>query len=125
MPTLANRTPFSQDHVADEFVSRYAGKFRHVLTMRLNKWFVFNDETQKWENDTTGFVRDVIRNFIRDLAPTDDLPLARAMCSADFMLGVEQFASADRRVASTWDALGIAKPPAAAKRRHRAKKVQP
>jgi hypothetical protein len=124
LTTLANRTPLSQDAVADAFCAHYAGRFRYVLTMRLNKWYVFNSETQCWENDTTYFVRDVIRNFIRDLAPTDDPPLARAMCSADFMLGVEQFASADRRFAITWDQLGIAEPPAA-KRRHRAKKVQP
>jgi hypothetical protein len=112
----------SQDAIALAFAEQHVGRFKYLGSNARLRWYVWNDATQRWENDATLYVRDCIRALCRSLAPEDDPALAREMCSANFIWGVEQLAGIDRRLAASRPELGLA---TKARAKRRAKVAQP
>ena len=117
MPSLAKPHALSQDAIALAFAAQHAGKFKYVATNNRHRWYIFNAETQRWENDTTFEVRNLIRELCRDFAPAYDPVRAIEMGSVKFVWDVEHFAGMDRRFAATRAELGMGPKPQTKKKK--------
>jgi putative DNA primase/helicase len=97
--------PGSQIDIADKFAEDANNRLRYVTVEK--KWFAFDGKC--WREDTTGHVRDMIRQMLArmSLGVSGSDALARALASYRTLAGVEQIAQVDRRIAATveqWDA---------------------
>jgi putative DNA primase/helicase len=95
----------SQIDIADRFAEDLKERLRYVMVEK--KWFSFDGKC--WREDTTGHVRDMIKEGLARISicvkGTD--AYARSVASYRTLAGVEQIAQVDRRLAATveqWDA---------------------
>jgi putative DNA primase/helicase len=95
----------SQIDIADKFAEGAKTRLRYVMAEK--KWFGFDGKC--WQEDTTGHVRDMIKEGLARISNgvKGSEAYARALASYRTLSGVEQIAQTDRRIAATveqWDA---------------------
>jgi putative DNA primase/helicase len=95
----------SQIDIANRFAEDAKARLRYVMAEK--KWFGFNGKC--WREDTTGHVRDLIKEGLAriSIGVRGSEAYARALASHRTLAGVEQIAQVDRRLAGTveqWDA---------------------
>ncbi|WP_406586532.1 phage/plasmid primase, P4 family [Asaia lannensis] len=95
---------FSEDDIARRFTEDYGDNWRYVERSRC--WYEWTG--QKWQEEKTCHVWDVIRKVCRTVAAgTTNEKIARAICSAKTVASVEKIARSDRKHATRaeqWDA---------------------